>query len=241
MKEIFKPIKDFPNYEISNLGRVRSLPRKDVGINFNRFTKKYVALITVNGKSKSLGSFDTKDEAITAREKVVSTIRQEPKILAQTFNGQSRVSLYSKKTGRIKVLIKDLVIDAFFDRKDHLTIKHIDGDTSNNSVKNLKPLYSKESNTKKKMPTDVVIEATIAFNMSPAEIRFHCEYVINNDALLQKAKNRAREVKSDAKKQVMFYINEIIANIIEFDISDNISSAVNLCIQISIENGGLEQ
>jgi len=59
MKEIFKPIKDFPNYEISNLGNVKSLGnskwRKEKIMKSSVWNKGYKMLILCkNGKEKAM-------------------------------------------------------------------------------------------------------------------------------------------------------------------------------------------
>lgn len=53
--EIWKKILGYEDYEISNLGRVKSLERK-----------KWIAQIYINGKVKYLGSFNNEIDAHNA-------------------------------------------------------------------------------------------------------------------------------------------------------------------------------
>lgn len=96
--EIWKDIKDFPNYEVSNRGRVR-----------NKSTK-YVLRPGLGGV------------------------------------GYLTVALYKDGKGITKN-VHDLVARAFLgDRKDGMTVNHIDGDKTNNNLKNLEFVSRKENN-----------------------------------------------------------------------------------------------
>ena len=74
MEEIFKVIPDYPNYQVSNLGRVKSLKSNFIGVYWKKDRSKWCSQITINGRIKHLGYFETEIEASNAYQNYLKTI-----------------------------------------------------------------------------------------------------------------------------------------------------------------------
>ena len=108
MKEVFKVIPSFPDYEVSNFGRVKTISRK----------LRYV-------------------HAVTGREHFRQTTHRFLKVHYNNLTGYKFYQLYKEKKMYNKP-VHQLVADAFLERKDnHDTVNHIDGNKHNNIVSNL--------------------------------------------------------------------------------------------------------
>lgn len=102
MKEIWKPIESFEGYEISSLGRVRSVDRIKV--------TKFGVIRTIKGQLLSISG---------------------------SKKGYWIVKLY-KNNKKITKTVHVLMGKAFFGTHDGVCIDHIDRDTMNNNISNLR-------------------------------------------------------------------------------------------------------
>jgi hypothetical protein len=108
MKETFKTIVNYPDYEISNLGRIKTKER------LVRYT-----------------------HSVTEKEHFRKTDERFLKIYHNNRTGYKFVQLYNNGKSK-NYTIHRLVAENFIDNKNHLnTVNHIDGNKHNNTSMNL--------------------------------------------------------------------------------------------------------
>lgn len=108
MEEIFKTIQKYPNYEISNLGRVITKERKI------RYT-----------------------HAVTKKEHYRISERRFLKVYYNNRTGYKFVQLYDSNKSK-NITIHRLVAETFLNNSQKLEcVNHIDGNKHNNSINNL--------------------------------------------------------------------------------------------------------
>lgn len=107
MKEVFKTIPSFPDYQVSNFGRVKTKKRK----------LRYV-------------------HAVTKRELYRESVERFLKVQFNKLTGYKFHQLYKEKKMHNKP-IHQLVADAFLSKGNNEVINHKDGNKHNNCVENL--------------------------------------------------------------------------------------------------------
>lgn len=188
--EEWRPIDGWPDYEVSNLGRVRSVRKYAKGARSSmlgmgihkRSNGTYMAAIGVGGRSLRLGTFSDLNEALAAR--VAAESAKPPRIMKpweHAAGGYPAVTLYGDDR-RWKVCVHHLVCTAFHGPKppDKDEVAHGDGNPKNNVASNLRwATYKENAGDMKLHGTNLVGEQRHNAKLTNQDVREIAELIVS--------------------------------------------------------------
>ena len=155
IKEIWKKVPKWEDYEVSNLGRVRSWKY------YNRWSKKNNKII--------------KEPKILKASNQDNRCRYPMTVFSKTING-----VRTKETFLIHILVAKLFL-GYIPKKSVICVNHIDGNKFNNKITNLEVTTHRENLTRKSLTrqNDVVIYVGVSYEKG--RNRFKAQISLKNE------------------------------------------------------------
>lgn len=155
MEEIFKPIKDFPNYQISNLGNVKNIKRNKLLISYPKATGYMVTRLSNNNISKEKKIHRLVAQAFIDNPKNLEFVNHKDEIKNNNhFNNLEWCdSTYNNNYGtrskrqaeKMKISVKQFSLNNIF-IKEYTSINEA-GKCTNNNPSNISNCLKKRSKT----------------------------------------------------------------------------------------------